>query len=322
LKLATFRQNRQTKFGILLGDKIIDFNLAYKILLKQKDGKRKQLPILDMKSFLSHGHQAILIAKRIESWIKKELQRGIEVPATVRKLIFDLHTVKIVAPLSNPPKFLCLARNYISHAKEVAGDDPLPKDLMIFMKPLTAIIGPGDAIVIPPDCNKLDHEVELAVVIGKRGRYIPEDTAMDHVAGYTIFNDLSDREYISQKELQRVNWFFMKAQDTSAPIGPYIVLKDEVKDPHNISLRLFVNGELRQDGSTKDMIFNIPQIIARISHFVTLEPGDIIATGTPSGTSFSTKQYLKAGDIMKCEIEGMGILENSIKVEKDAYRWK
>lgn len=322
MKLATFRQDRQTKFGIVFGREIIDFNIAYQTLMNQKGDTWKQLPILDMKSFLSHGPEAILIAKRIESWVKKQLSGKTRVPAAVRELIFDVNKVKIAAPLSNPPKFLCLVRNYVSHAKEVAGEAPLPKDLMVFMKPLTAIIGPRDTIVVPPDCKKLDHEVELAVIIGKKGRYIPEEMAMEHVAGYTIFNDISDREYISQKELQRVNWFFMKAQDTSAPIGPYIVLKDEVRDPHNIRLRLWVNGELRQDGSTKDMIFKIPQIIARISHFVTLESGDIIATGTPSGTSFSTKQYLKAGDVMKCEIEGMGILENSIKVEKDAYRWK
>jgi len=165
----------------------------------------------------------------------------------------------------------------------------------------------------------LDHEIELAVVIGKKGRYIPSERAMDHVAGYTIINDISDREYIVQKETQRVNWFFMKAQDTFAPLGPYLVLKDEIKNPHVLRLRLWVNGELRQD-SSEDMIFMIPEIITQISRFVTLEPGDIIATGTPTGTSFSTKQYLKAGDVVECEIDRIGRLKNFIKLEKPVYR--
>lgn len=320
MKLATFRYNRQTRLGLVQGEKIIDVNAGQQYLMKQTAHSKKSLPAMDMKSFLSRGAEAIRMARRVEAWVKEQVEGSSRPPAAIRAFLFDLKKVKILAPLSNPPKILCLARNYVSHAVEVAGNAQLPQSILIFMKPSTAIIGPGEEVVIPPDCRKLDHEVELAVVIGKKGRYIPEKLAMDHVAGYTIFNDMSDREYIVQKETGRVNWFFMKAQDTFAPMGPYLVLKDEVDNPHALRLRLWVNGELRQDSPANDMIFKIPEIISKISHFVTLEPGDIIATGTPTGTAFSTQKYLNPGDVMVCEIEGIGRLENSVEVEKDDYR--
>jgi len=322
LKVATFRHSGQKSLGIVLGDKIIDLNATRILMRKHRNQPRETIPILDMKSFLARGPAAVRIARQVEAWVKGQVEGNDRVPAAAGRILLDLPKVRLLAPLFDPPKVLCLARNYVSHAREVAGDTPLPTSLLIFMKPRTAITGPGEAVVIPESCQKLDHEVELAVVIGKRGRYIPLERAMDHVAGYTIFNDISDREYIVQKETQRVNWFFMKAQDTFAPLGPYIVLKDEIKDPHSLRLRLWVNGELRQDSSGEDMIFKIPEIIVQISRFVTLEPGDIIATGTPTGTSFSTKQYLKGGDVVECEIEGIGTLKNSIRVEKEVYRTK
>jgi 2-keto-4-pentenoate hydratase/2-oxohepta-3-ene-1,7-dioic acid hydratase in catechol pathway len=322
LKLAMYRRKRESRLGIVWAERIIDFNLGDQMLSNQNGRSRKEMQILDMKDFFTRGPAAIRKAKRIESWVKKQTAGTARIPAALRELVSDLSKVKILTPLSNPSKLMGLARNYVSHAREVAGDTPLPEDIMVFMKPLTAIIGPGDEVVVPADCKKLDHEVELAVVIGKKGRYIPKEKSIEHVAGYTILNDMSDREYIDKKVLQRVNWFFMKAQDTSAPVGPYLVLKDEIEDPQNLRLRLWVNGELRQDGSTQDMIFKISEIIARISHFVTLGPGDLIATGTPSGTSFSTKQYLKAWDVMECEIEGIGVLKNAIRHEKPVYRWK
>jgi 2-keto-4-pentenoate hydratase/2-oxohepta-3-ene-1,7-dioic acid hydratase in catechol pathway len=262
------------------------------------------------------------MAGRVEDFVKREMERERRVPPLLRGVVTDLNKVRLLPPISNPPKILCLARNYVSHAREVAGDAPLPKTLLVFMKPTTAIIGPGQSVVVPPDCQQLDHEVELAVMIGKKGRHIPVEKAMDHVVGYTIMNDISDRAYIVQKETQRVNWFFMKARDTFAPLGPCLVLKDEIKDPHLLRLRLWVNGEIRQDSSGEDMIFKIPEIITQISYFVTLEPGDVIATGTPTGTSFSTKKYLRHGDIVECEIEGIGRLRNSIKVEEPIYRKK
>ena len=144
---------------------------------------------------------------------------------------------------------------------------------------------------------------------------------MEHVAGYTILNDVSDREYSGiHTPTGMVNWFFMKAQDTFAPLGPYLVLKDELKEPHGLRLRLWVNGELRQDSMGEEMIFKIPETLSRTSQFVTLEPGDIIGTGTPMGTAFSTKQFLKGGDVVELEIEGIGRLKNVVRVEEPVYR--
>ena len=322
MKLALFRAGGASRMGVVWGEKIIDLNGGIRLLPKKPGPPVPPLLIQDLKNFLARGPAAIRMAKGVEAWVKRQLEATARVPAALRRILFDLNKVKILAPLSNPPKILCLARNYVSHVREAGADDPLPKTLLVFMKPTTAIIGPGDSVIIPPDCQKLDHEVELAVVIGKQGRYISPEKAMDHVAGYAIFNDISDRGHIIQQDTQWMDWFFMKAQDTFAPFGPYLVLKDEIPDPHALRLRLWVNGELRQDSSGEDMIFKIPEIIAQISCFVTLEPGDIIATGTPTGTSFSTKKYLKAGDGVECEIEGLGKLKNFIKVEEPIYRKK
>ncbi|MDI6754709.1 MAG: fumarylacetoacetate hydrolase family protein [Thermodesulfobacteriota bacterium] len=319
MKLATFRQGREVRLGIVWDDKIIDFNAALRLLRKKSSRPETSSPLADMKSFLTLGARGVQTARKVETWVKKQAEGKSR--AALRGLIFDLSKVKILPPLSNPPKIMCLARNYVSHIREVIGDESLPTDLLIFMKPTTAIIGPGDPITVPPECRELDHEIELAVVIGQKGRFIPLEKAMDHVAGYTILNDISDREYVGKNDPgRRVNWFFMKAPDAFAPLGPYLVLKDEIKDPHGIRLRLWVNGELRQDSLGEEMIFKIPEIIARTSQFITLEPGDILSTGTPTGTSFSTQQYLKAGDVIECEIEGIGRLRNIVKVEKPMYR--
>ncbi|MEE9418197.1 MAG: fumarylacetoacetate hydrolase family protein [Desulfatiglandaceae bacterium] len=320
MKLATFRQDGKKNLGIVWGERIIDLNEGHRLFMKQQGQPGEPLPDLDMKGFLSQGPTALKVATRIKTWVQEQVREESDVPAELQSVLLDLDKAKILAPISNPPKILCLARNYVSHIREVSEDAQLPKNLLVFMKPSTAIIGPGDSVVVPPDCEKLDHEVELAVVIGKKGRYIPKGLAMDHVAGYTVFNDISDRGHLLQEETQRVNWFCMKAQDTFAPMGPYIVLTDEIQDPHLLRLRLWVNGELRQDSSGEEMIFKIPRIIAEISRFVTLEPGDVISTGTPTGTSFSTKKYLAAGDVVECEVEGIGLLRNSIKVEEPVYR--
>jgi 2-keto-4-pentenoate hydratase/2-oxohepta-3-ene-1,7-dioic acid hydratase in catechol pathway len=321
MKLATFRQGGEARLGIVRDGKIIDFSAALDRLLPKTHRREKPFPAVDMEGFLTLGGRSVRLARKVENWIRTQEEGRSR--TSLRGLIFDLSKVKLLPPLSHPPKIICLARNYASHVRETDGAGPLPTDLLIFMKPSTALIGPGEFIFVPPQCQELDHEVELAVVIGRKGRYIPREMAMEHVAGYTILNDISDREYVAKKDpAWGVNWFFIKAQDTFAPLGPYLVLKDEIKDPHGLRLRLWVNGQLRQDSRGEEMIFKIPEIISRISRFVTLEPGDIISTGTPTGTSFSTRQYLKEGDVVECEVERIGRLKNSIKVEKPVYRKK
>ena len=320
MKVATFRKGKVARLGIVWGDKIVDYNAVAERLAKTGKGHASRpFPEVDLKGFLAQGPPALRTAKKVEAWVRKICEGSPR--RSLKNWVFDLAKVRLLAPVGNPPKVMCLARNYVSHVKERVEDGPLPKDLLIFMKPIPAIIGPDDPVIVHPDCRELDHEVELAVVIGKKGRYIPEEKAMDHVAGYTILNDVSDREYVGKKDPKGwVNWFFMKAQDCFAPLGPWVVLKDELPEPHGLRLRLWVNGELRQDSEGEGMIFKIPETIARISRFVTLEPGDIIGTGTPRGTSFSTQKYLQAGDVMECEIGGIGRLRNSIRVDETVYR--
>jgi 2-keto-4-pentenoate hydratase/2-oxohepta-3-ene-1,7-dioic acid hydratase in catechol pathway len=307
--------------GILRGEKIIDLNAACRALEKKTGLRKTQGVGEDLLEFLNGGERSAGRARRALAGVEKgTLGRG-RLPQKRERLLFDAAKTKLLAPLSKPPKILCLARNYVSHLQEVTGSAARPADTLFFMKPATAVVGPDDAIVVPPFCRKLDHEVELAVVIGRKGRFLSENAAMDHVAGYTILNDVSDRDYTGQKDSHRlINWFFMKGQDTFAPLGPCLVLKDEISDPHKLRLRLWVNGQPRQDSEGEEMIFKIPQILARVSQFVTLEPGDIVSTGTPVGTSFSTKQYLKAGDVVECEIEGIGRLRNVVRVEEAVYR--
>jgi 2-keto-4-pentenoate hydratase/2-oxohepta-3-ene-1,7-dioic acid hydratase in catechol pathway len=319
MRLATFRRGKERRLGIIWGTKVIDFVAGARFLSKKGKGSGRAFVDLDMRGFLNQGASAVRMAKKVEIWAKERAE-GKTLDA-LGGILFNLSKVKLLPPISNPPKIMCLARNYVSHVKETASDGPAPTDLLVFLKPATAIIGPKEPVVVPPDCKELDHEVELAVVVGKRGRYIPREKAMDHVAGYTVLNDVSDREHAGKNAPNRmINWFFMKAQDSFAPMGPFLVLKDEIKEPHGLRLRLWVNGELRQDSMGEEMIFKIPEIISRISRFVTIEPGDVIGTGTPTGTSFSTQRYLKAGDVMECEIEGIGRLRNCIKTEEPVYR--
>jgi 2-keto-4-pentenoate hydratase/2-oxohepta-3-ene-1,7-dioic acid hydratase in catechol pathway len=323
VKLATFQKDKKPRLGIVWGDKIIDYNAGGARLLAEagKGAPSRPFPEVDLKGFLTQGLSGLRMAAKIEAWVRKKSEESPR--GALKGWVYDLAKVRLLAPIGNPPKIMCMARNYVSHAMERVEDGPLFKDLLIFMKPATSVIGPDDPVIVHPECRELDHEVELAVVIGQKGRYIPEEKALDHVAGYTILNDVSDREYVGKKEPRNwINWFFMKAQDGFAPLGPWVVLKDELPEPHGLRLRLWVNGELRQDSEGEEMIFKIPETIARISRFVTLEPGDIIGTGTPRGTSFSTRKYLKAGDVMECEVGGIGRLKNAIRVEEPLYRTK
>jgi 2-keto-4-pentenoate hydratase/2-oxohepta-3-ene-1,7-dioic acid hydratase in catechol pathway len=307
--------------GILWEDGVIDLNAAGRALEGKTGAGEGTDAGEDLLDFLRGGERAARKARAVLAAAKKGAFGGKSSLPKRAKLLYKAGKVRLMAPLTRPPKILCLARNYVSHVQEVTGSAARPPDLLLFMKPATALIGPGDPIVVPPSCRRLDHEVELAAVIGRRGRFIPESAAMDHVAGYTILNDVSDREYTGQKDSHRlINWFFMKGQDTFAPLGPCLAAKEAIADPHKLRLRLWVNGELRQDSEGEEMIFGIPRILSRVSEFVTLEPGDIVSTGTPVGTSFSTKQYLKDGDVVACEIQGIGRMENPVRVEEAVYR--
>ena len=211
--------------------------------------------------------------------------------------------VRIGTPIANIGKLICVGLNYADHAKE--SNLPVPSEPVLFMKATSAICGPNDAVIIPRGSEKTDWEVELGIVIGRKAQYVEREQALEHVAGYCIVNDVSERAY----QLERGGtWDKGKGCDTFAPIGPWLVTADEITDLRNLDLRLSVNGELRQQGNTRTMIFSIDEIVSYISQFMTLNPGDVICTGTPPGVGAGMQppQFLKPGDRMHLSISGLG----------------
>lgn len=214
------------------------------------------------------------------------------------------------SPLARPSKLLCIGLNYADHAKET-GATP-PAEPVIFMKATSAIVGPFDDVIIPKDAQKVDWEVELAVVIGKKASYVDEAKALNYVAGYTLHNDVSEREF----QLERGGtWDKGKGCDTFAPMGPFMATVDEIPDSGNLKLWLSVNGKMMQNGNTSNFIFNVPFVVAYVSKFMTLLPGDVITTGTPAGVAMGFKPpiYLKAGDVMELGIDGLGTSRQVVK---------
>ena len=211
--------------------------------------------------------------------------------------------IRLGAPLCRPSKIICIGLNYAKHAAESGMQ--LPKEPVLFFKATSAIVGPNDDVIIPKGSTKTDWEVELAVVIGKKASYVSKDEAMNHVAGYVLHNDYSERAFQLEREGQ---WVKGKSCDTFAPLGPFIATTDEIKDPHNLNLWLKVNGEMLQNSNTSDFVFDIPESISYISQFMTLLPGDVISTGTPFGVGlgFDPPRYLKPGDVVELGIDGLG----------------
>jgi 2,4-didehydro-3-deoxy-L-rhamnonate hydrolase len=210
---------------------------------------------------------------------------------------------RIGAPIARPSKIICIGLNFRKHAEESGAETP--KEPVVFFKATTAMCGPNDDLVIPRNSKKTDWEVELAFVIGKTAKYVSEKEALNYVAGYVLHNDYSEREFQLEKGGQ---WVKGKSADTFAPIGPYLVTPDEIDDVNNLNMWLKLNGDYKQQGSTNDFIFNVPQIISYLSNFMTLLPGDIISTGTPSGVGLGMKPpvYLKPGDVIELGIDGLG----------------
>ncbi|MBL6643810.1 MAG: fumarylacetoacetate hydrolase family protein [Flavobacteriaceae bacterium] len=216
---------------------------------------------------------------------------------------------RLGSPLARPSKIVCVGLNYAKHAQESGME--VPSEPVLFFKASSAVIGPFDDVVLPKNSKKSDWEVELAVVIGAKASYVSESNAMDHVAGYVLHNDISERAF----QLERLGqWVKGKSCDTFAPLGPFIATADEISDPHNLNLWLKLNGTTMQDSSTSDLIFGIPKLVSYISEFMTLLPGDIISTGTPFGVGLGLdpQMYLKAGDEMELGIDGLGISKQKV----------
>jgi 2-keto-4-pentenoate hydratase/2-oxohepta-3-ene-1,7-dioic acid hydratase in catechol pathway len=279
MKLIRYRENQNEKPGVIVNDKFYDV------------------------SDLIHDYNEDFFAADGLSKLEKIIKSG----APLKQL---LPTVQLAAPVARPSKIICIGLNYADHAKET-GAVP-PAEPVIFMKATTALCGPYDDIIIPKNSVKTDWEVELAVVISKKASYIAEKDALNHIAGYCLHNDVSEREF----QLERSGtWDKGKGCDTFAPLGPYLVTKDEITDVDNLRLWLTVNGKKLQDGNTSNFIFKIPFVIAYLSQFMTLLPGDVISTGTPAGVGlgFNPPVYLKPGDVIELGIDGLGSSKQNVK---------
>lgn len=277
--------------------------IRFGALGKEKPGVQLQEGTrLDVSQFIQDYDEAFFGTVGIEKlkvWLEKNKDHCPKVPDTVR----------LGAPMARPSKIICVGLNYAKHAEE-SGMEP-PKEPVLFFKASSAIVGPYDDIRLPKGSTKTDWEVELAIVIGKKASYVSESEALTHVAGYVLHNDVSERAFQIERSGQ---WVKGKSCDTFAPLGPYIATADEIKDPNNLRLWLKLNGKRVQDSSTSDFIFNIQQVISYISQFMTLLPGDIISTGTPSGVGlgFDPPTFLTPGDEVELGVEGLGVSKQKV----------
>ena len=248
----------------------------------------------DEKFFGSEG------LKRLKSWLSVHQDKCPPVGDDIR----------LGSPICRPSKIVCVGLNYAKHAQESGMG--VPSEPVLFFKASSAIVGPFDEVILPKNSKKSDWEVELAVVIGDKASYVSEENAMDHVAGYVLHNDISEREY----QLERLGqWVKGKSCDTFAPLGPFLVTTEEIEDPHNLNMWLKLNGKTMQDSNTSDLIFRIPKLVSYISEFMTLLPGDVISTGTPFGVGLGLdpQMFLKGGDVMELGIEGLGVARQKVR---------
>jgi acylpyruvate hydrolase len=290
MKLITFSHDDQMRLGAFRPDS----NEAQIIDLQRADGRLPDTII----AFLEAGEVAQALARQV-------------IAAPPPAALIDRAVVTLKAPIPRPGKIICIGLNYRDHAAE--SNLPLPPFPVVFAKYANVVIGPGEAIVLPKVSQQVDYEAEFGVVIGRRGRAIPEAEALNYVAGYLPFHDVSARDYQNRTS----QWVMGKTFDTFGPMGPALVTADEIPDPHNLTIRLLIGDEVLQSSNTRNLIFSVPHLIADLSAVMTLEPGDVIATGTPGGVGFARnpQRFLKPGDRVRIEIERLGTLENPVVAE-------
>lgn len=337
MKLVTFKVHTEERLGAHVGEKILDLNSAYAYYLKEVEGRENArrwasavIPSC-MKGFLAGGEESLNAARTAVSYMIS--QDGGVKGLDGESLLLEREQVRLCAPIPIPGKLYCAAVNFYDHATERI-KDPEARQVEIdrlkslnldvpdvFQKPPTLTVGPEDPIIKPRASDRLDYECELAVVIGKRGKYIPKERAYEHIAGYTVFIDVSFRDQGFPQDVdfrmfkRDVNWTKGKGMDNAAPQGPCLLTRDEIPDPYDPPLRLItrVNGQTRQNGDLSTMIIKIPRIIEYMSNGTTLEPGDIIATGTVAGVAHSWPDgFLKIGDTVECEIPPIGVLRHRV----------
>ena len=283
MRFVTFRHHNHAHAGVLKGESVVSLASA---------GFARLLDVIE------GGPEAL---KRVRSVLETDAPDA----------TFPLADVRLLAPVPKPPKIICIGLNYRDHAIESKME--IPKVPTVFSKYATSVIGPGDTILLPKNSEKPDYEAEFALVIGKTGRRVPAEAWREYVFGYTNLNDVSARDI----QLATTQWMMGKTFDTFCPMGPYLVTADEVADPHALDISLAINGETLQHSNTRELIFRIPDLIAFLSSVVTLEPGDVISTGTPAGVGFShtPPRWLRPGDEVVVNVEGLGELRNTCVAE-------
>ena len=312
MKLITFTTAGFSRIGALVeGEKVVDLNYGYQAQL-QSEGQYRYEAIAEayvpakMEGFLQGGKESMEIAKTV-------IDYALANPDSFKhKLIYDKSEVKVNAPVTNPGKIFCVGHNYREHILEMGRE--LPSNPVLFAKFANAVIGPEDDIPFHPISEQLDYEAEFTVIIGKQARNVSEEDALDYVAGYTIANDVTYRD-IQRRTLQ---WLQGKTVDGSAPMGPWMVTSDELTNPSGLGVVLTVNGEVRQKTNTENLVFSVPHLVSFLSNLVTLEPGDIILTGTPGGVgvAMDPPTFLRDGDVVKIEIDQVGVLENKVALQE------
>lgn len=321
MKLVNYEIEDETRAGVMKGENIVDIGAAFELVLdptaaravaakaeftEEEEGMLisgiEPLDLIEVFDFL--GDHSLRAVDLITGWLPDQVD-PLDIP---EGLFVPLSSARLRAPIERPGKITCIGLNYADHARE-QGIEP-PNAPIFFLKSWNTICGPGDPIVLPPNSTQVDYEAEFAVVLGKGGKNIPEERALDHVAGYMILNDVSARDM----QFGDKQWYRGKSCDTFAPTGPWIVTKDEVPDPHNLRISLTLNGQTMQDSNTSNLVFKIPYLISYLSKSVTWEAGDIISTGTPPGVGVFRKPpvFLKAGDEVSITIERLGTLTNSV----------
>ncbi|ULT57599.1 fumarylacetoacetate hydrolase family protein [Neobacillus drentensis] len=308
MKLITFAREGVSRVGVVEGNNVIDLNLAYQSLLESEGQLRYQqiaeayVPA-DMNGLLQGGKDSLGKAEEaVQYALKNKEDKG-------RKLVLSIDEVKVEAPVPNPGKMICVGHNYREHILEMGRE--IPPYPVVFAKFANTVIGPQDDIPFFPVSEQLDYEAEFAFVIGKRARNVSQEDALDYVAGYTIVNDVTYRD-IQRRTLQ---WLQGKTVEGSAPMGPWLITSDELTNPSGLEVVLTVNGEERQHTNTANLVFSVQYLVEFLSNLMTLEPGDVILTGTPGGVGFAMnpQTFLKDGDVVKIEIDQIGSLENTVK---------
>ncbi len=279
--------------GYLAGEQVIDFTRAFGMYLIAA-GFSPVPATLPMEELLAEGLFDAGLFRGVVEFVE---QRGLRGDLRVER-------PRLLPPF-RPKRLFAVGRNYAAHAAET-GHKP-PKEPVFFLKASTSVIGPDEPVVCPKGAGRIDHEVELAVIIGKRGKHISRAKAMEYVAGYSLLNDVTARDMQARDLAQAHPWFLSKSFDTFGPFGPCLALPDEIPDPHALTLSLTVNGEVRQHSNTGQLIHRLPDLIHHLSRYLTLEPGDVIATGTPEGIS-----PIYPGDVMEASVQGIGVLRNPV----------